>query len=249
MKLTRLAVATVLLTSLPIVHAANKAEDTNLMKAMFEQTALVLNLNKDEYHRAFEILHRYEAQDFTLPELDNMSDDLVLASIDLDSEPYVRFADNERALLRWRRLELRGELLAERVGISFEKFWPFYYSFPRTLYSSERLVAEHLKLRHRDSAWQRTHSDGDRVVVECSYACAYLAPDYRGSYADRVFELYREMSNWEAANGYLTRGTQATIVNSATGDKLLMERKLTGVAWQPVSASGSESVSCKQNYC
>lgn len=233
MKLTRLAVATVLLTSLPIVHAANKAEDTNLMKAMFEQTAFVLNLNRDEYHRAFEILHRYEAQEFTLPELDNMSDDLVLASIDRDSEPYVRFDDNESSMVLWRRLELRGELLAERVGISFEKFWPFYYSFPRTLYTSEELLAEQLKLRHRNSVWQRSHSDGDRVVIECSYACAYMSPDYKGSYADRIFELYREMSNWEAANGYLTKGTQATIVNTATGDRVVMERRPTGVAWQP----------------
>lgn len=53
MKLTQLKVATVLMTPVPVVHAANKAEDTNLIKAMFKQTALVFDLSKDEYHRAF----------------------------------------------------------------------------------------------------------------------------------------------------------------------------------------------------
>lgn len=140
-----------------------------------------------------------------------MSGDLVLASIELESEPYVKFADDESALVLWRCLEIRGELLAEQ-----------------------------LKLRYGDSAWHHSYNDGDSVVIECCYACTYIAPDYRGSYADRTFALYREMSNWEAANRYLPKGTWATTVNSATGDKVLMEGKQIGLAWQPVAPNRKE---------
>ncbi|CAB0151696.1 hypothetical protein PSI9734_02064 [Pseudidiomarina piscicola] len=134
---------------MPIAHAALKKAETHPAGTLIETAANVAGMNRGELNRSFKVLYAFETQQLTLPDLDAMSDDYVLAQIDMNSEPYTKFAGNESAMIRWKRLELRGEMLAEIANVEFEKFWPFYRAFPTILHNAYDLIESQAKLQYQ----------------------------------------------------------------------------------------------------
>lgn len=238
MKLKLLVVLAVLIVPFQIVHAVEKVDEINPLVGTLEHTASVLGMSKKELQRAFEVIHSFQSQKLTLPQLVSVSDDDILASIDMGKEPYVNLQGNEWALVTWKSYEIETQVLAERADVAIEKFRPFYHSFARTMHLGVTLLDRQIELKYKNqSAYNTFDDDDDPIIVECNYSCDFI-DDPEGNY-ERIIFLSQDMSEREAVHGYQSYGTQATIVNPSTSEQVTMERKHSSVAWQSIDSGSS----------
>ncbi|RUO63525.1 hypothetical protein [Pseudidiomarina insulisalsae] len=229
-----------LLSSGPI--AAKTVSGQEPAAKVIRLVASTIGLSRDELNRAFFVIADFQARKLTLPELDALSDDQVLAKIDFDAEPYASL-ESEQMMLIAKRYELEVEMLASRANVDIEKFRQFYRTFDMTMTTALSLnryaaapggsaagakSSAHATLSYFDD------DDFDGPVVECGRSCRVIIEQMFDDFQDQL-DIIAAMQDWENQNGAQPVGTTARIVDSESGSFIEVQKQLSSVPWAPLS--------------
>ncbi len=208
--------------------------------------ASAIGLSRDELNRAFFVISDYQSQKLTLPQLESLSDDQVLAKFDVHAEPYASL-ESEQMMLIAKRYELEVEMLAARANVDLAKFRQFYRTFDMTMttaLSLNRYVATRGDSAAKnkflsDSAFNYFDEDDfDGPVVECDRSCQAVMEQIIDDFQDQL-NIIGDMQDWENQNDQLPVGTIARIVDSETGSFLTIQKQHRSVPWAPLGGGSN----------
>lgn len=203
--------------------------------------ASTIGLSRDELNRAFFTISDYQSRKLTLPELESLSDDQVLAKIDFYAEPYASL-ESEQMMIIAKRYELEVQMLADHANVELEKFQQFYRTFDMTMTTALRLnryVAAHsdstsvAKFLPESAFSYFDEDDFDGPVVECDRSCQTITEQIFDDIQDQL-NIIGDMQNWENQNGSQPLETTARFVDSDTGNFIEVRKQFSSVTWIPL---------------
>ncbi|WP_404409165.1 hypothetical protein LG272_01450 [Pseudidiomarina marina] len=234
------------LTLLSLLNAkpvnANDKQRPDLGAEVILLIASTVGLSRDELNRSFSVISDFQSRKFALSELESLSDEEVLAKVNLEAEPYANI-ETEHLMLIAKRYEIETELLAARADVDAEKFRQFYRTFDSTLTLALRLnryvsakqnsVSKTNYSNHASGSYF-ADVDFDGPIIDCRLSCDAVK--------DQVWEdlsvqltLVGDIQDSAKQKGSYSEGTVARIVDHESGNFIEVRKQPYSLPWVPVN--------------